>query len=260
MTLPPITNRQQDILQLIYLFRFLDRTQIQSFLGHKDKKRINAWLNDLRDKQYLGCIYTRTLGPNTIPAVYFIGLNGLRYLKTTDYADVAQLTKRYRDSIRKPGFVARNLAIATCALDLQQASSETITYKYSMSTDYQDPASPHNFVAESGLEPALLIFERSGQKTKPYLLDIFDQSLPQYRIRTKLKTYLEFFRSGEWEIKTHLPRPILMFVCPDTHHLILTKRYLIRLMREQGMHLSVEFTTVGTLKTHGLLGHTWESG
>jgi hypothetical protein len=59
--LPPITNRQQDILELIYLFRFLDRIQIQSFLGHKDKQNITMWLKDLRDKDYPDWIYSNAI-------------------------------------------------------------------------------------------------------------------------------------------------------------------------------------------------------
>lgn len=36
----PITLQQQQIILLLYRFRFLDRTQIQQYLNHKNHKRI----------------------------------------------------------------------------------------------------------------------------------------------------------------------------------------------------------------------------
>jgi hypothetical protein len=46
----PITPQQQQILPLLYRFRFLDRSQIQKSMNHKNHKRILIWLNDLNDK------------------------------------------------------------------------------------------------------------------------------------------------------------------------------------------------------------------
>jgi len=46
----PITPQQQQILSLLYHFRFLDRSQIQKFMNHKNHKRILLWLNDLNEK------------------------------------------------------------------------------------------------------------------------------------------------------------------------------------------------------------------
>ncbi len=60
MTLPIITAKQQDILKLLYRYRFVDRIQIQALMRHKDKRRIGAWLKDLRDKDYIECIYDET--------------------------------------------------------------------------------------------------------------------------------------------------------------------------------------------------------
>jgi hypothetical protein len=49
-TLPPLTPKQQEILKLLYKYKFLNRTQIQTLLSHKDKRRIITWLKDLREK------------------------------------------------------------------------------------------------------------------------------------------------------------------------------------------------------------------
>jgi hypothetical protein len=70
MTLPTITTKQQEILKLLYRFRFVDRIQVQAFLHHKDKGRVSAWLKDLREKQYIGWIYSTDFTEKAKPAIY----------------------------------------------------------------------------------------------------------------------------------------------------------------------------------------------
>ena len=53
-----ITNKQEEILWLLYTYRFLNRIQIQALMGHKGKRRIAEWLKDLRDKEYVHWIYS----------------------------------------------------------------------------------------------------------------------------------------------------------------------------------------------------------
>ena len=67
-----ITNKQKIIQILIYTFRFLNSKQIQVFLNHKDHRRINSWLKDLSDKQYLERDFKPVYGTLTKPAVYFL--------------------------------------------------------------------------------------------------------------------------------------------------------------------------------------------
>ena len=81
MTLPKITNKQQEILLLIYKYRYLNRIQIQQLLNHKNKKNINTWLKDLTEKQYLNKIYSNNVGENIKPAIYYASINAIRYYK-----------------------------------------------------------------------------------------------------------------------------------------------------------------------------------
>ena len=80
--LPRLTKKQQEILRLLYSFRFLNRIQIQAFLGHKDPKTINLWLRDLRAKGYVEWIYSTHFAEKTKPAIYYLSLNGVRHLRT----------------------------------------------------------------------------------------------------------------------------------------------------------------------------------
>jgi len=71
MKLPNITTKQEEILKLLYRYRFLNRIQIQALLNHKDKRRIIAWLSDLRSKGYVEWIYSTDFTEKSKPAIYY---------------------------------------------------------------------------------------------------------------------------------------------------------------------------------------------
>ena len=86
LNIPKISNKQKEILNLLYSHRFLTRKQIQSFLNHKDKKTINLWLKDLRNNEYVNWIYNKDdFAEKTKPAIYYLGLNGIHYLVNNDF-------------------------------------------------------------------------------------------------------------------------------------------------------------------------------
>lgn len=119
--LPKLTKKQQAILKLLYKYRSLNRIQIQAFLGHKDPKTINLWLKDLRAKGYVEWIYSMHFAEKTKPAIYYLALNGVRYLRTLtkkneDEDGTAvmlplyppeELRKRYKEPTRSKTYIDR---------------------------------------------------------------------------------------------------------------------------------------------------------
>src|SRR5271165_6813685 len=97
MNLPNITTKQQDILKLIYRYRYLNRIQVQTLMGHKDKSLVSIWLKDLREKQYVEWIYSTDFTEKTKPAIYYLGVQGIRFLKGTGDYPTEELRKRYRE-------------------------------------------------------------------------------------------------------------------------------------------------------------------
>ncbi|HSW97960.1 MAG TPA: hypothetical protein VLF89_09105, partial [Candidatus Saccharimonadales bacterium] len=103
---PNITNKQQEIINLIPRFRFIDRTHIQSLLNHKDKKLINIWLKDLTEKKYIKRIYDNSIfGKNRIPAIYTLDNNGIRFVKAKGIYDTNFIHKLYWDKTRSDSFI-----------------------------------------------------------------------------------------------------------------------------------------------------------
>ena len=262
MTLPKITKKQQEIILLIPRFRFLNRIQIQTFLNHKNKKNINTWLPDLVNKQYLERIYSTNFGDNTKPAVYYLRINGLRWLKTNSTYNPQQIRKWYQDKNRSEGFRDKCLLITDIYQDFQKQSIGNTGYEAITESDYSSPDSQFHFFSEPEtiIHPNLVIKKTKGKQLRTwYLLEYFEETLPKYRVRKRLENYLEFYWSNEWENQTNDPFPIILLVFSTKADMIYAKRYTKKLLEEQDPEtLQIRFTTRDGVRQFGVIGETWE--
>lgn len=261
MELPKITTKQQQIPRLLYRFRFLDRTHIQHFLHHKDKQQVNRWLKDLTEKEYLLRIYDNTIiGKNRKPAVYSLGLNGIRFLKSTDVVDKTSLHKLYFEKDRSETFIEHCLLIATICCQLEKKKDDTLEYQYSAEADYSDTDNPFHFLKDSEL-PVDLCFSKKqkGKGLQFYLLTAFDSTLPKYRIRKRIRDYYDFYTSNEWENKMRAIFPTLLFVFQKKELIIYTKRYIKAMLEgNRTSDLRINFGLVHDLLVEGITGEIWE--
>jgi hypothetical protein len=274
---PTLTQKQKEILTLLYTHRFLTRIHIQTFLKHKDKKTIYLWLKDLREKEYINWIYDKDDFINkTKPAVYYLGINGIRYFKQFEsYSE--ELRKRYREHERSQTFINRCLTVADCCLTLEAARDESkypqTWYFYETEADYMSD-SYYYFLTDSDLIHPNLCFNKQqydGGGKEPeviesYLLEIFDATLPRYRLRNRLKKYVEYLdeEMDEWEQESYGdPLPIILLVCATITDLIYAKRTSRGLMedtweRDDEYRPCVRFTTMDKLRDEGVFGRVWE--
>jgi hypothetical protein len=61
---------------------------------HKDKRRVLSWLKDLRDKNYVEWIYSMDFMEKSKPAIYYVEISGVRYLKTVRWDNSSVLSTR----------------------------------------------------------------------------------------------------------------------------------------------------------------------
>lgn len=254
-----ITTKQQSILCLLYKHRFLDRTHIQALLKHKDKRRIFAWLKDLRGKEYIEWIYdSNDFANKTKPAIYYLKLNGIRFLRTLNEYPTTELRKRYKESSRQQSFIDRCLILADCCVTLEAKSIDGVQYSYVLQADYVDRDSDRHFLNE--LQPHLCFTKQDGTERKTYLLEVFDTTTPRYMLKKRLRDYVEYIDDCEWqaEVADNQP-PIVLLVCSTTAELIYAKRRTRMLLEDAGNDdLHIRFATHEKLKTHGVTGIIWE--
>ena len=297
--LPKLTKKQQEILRLLYRFRFLNRIQIQAFLGHKDPKTINLWLRDLRPKGYVEWIYSTHFAEKTKPAIYYLALNGVRYLRTLTRKNKAddgtvevvstyppeELRKRYKEPTRSQTYIDRCILVTDCAVALEredaanEAKGKKLRYYYQTEADYLLERSYYHFVLDIDdelIRPHLIFCQdklnKDGKEEKTvesYILEIFDPTLPRYRMKKRLGDYVKFLddEGDEWKEQTDTEKlPIILFVCPRMSDLIYAKRRTRKLVAdawywedEDAEKPRMRFTTVDKLKQGGLLAkEIWE--
>jgi len=263
MTIPYITAKQQEIPKLIYKFRFLNRLQIQKLLNHKYHNRIIDWLNDLVEKEYIEKLpKDNTFEQRTKPTVYRIGINGIRFLKIQDDYSMEVIQKLYRDGKREEPFVSRCTLIADACLNLIQKSTNTsdTTFSFETQSDYTSENSQFHFLTETEIEPSLCFVKKKSSRKTYYLVDVFDSTLPTYRVRKRLRNYFEFYQSSEWENNTGKKFPIVLFICSTKANLIYAKRHTKKLLQDyqNPTDLHIRFATVDEVKKFGISGEIGE--
>jgi hypothetical protein len=297
--LPKLTKKQQEILRLLYIFRFLNRIQIQAFLEHKDPKTINLWLRDLRAKGYVEWIYSTHFAEKTKPAIYYLSLNGVRHLRTltrktkNEDGDVTllpayppeELRKRYKESARSQTYIERCVLIADCVIALEkenaanEAERKKLRYYYQTEAAYSLNRSYYHFVLDIDdelIRPDLIFCQdklnKDGKEEKTlesYILEVFDATLPRYRMKKRLGDYVKFLddEGDEWKDQTDtIKLPVILIVCPRTTDLIYAKRRTRKLVADAWYwedddveRPRIRFTTVEKLKEYVMLGKViWE--
>jgi len=267
-----ITSKQKQIIQYLYKYKFLDRKQIQAFLNHKYHKRINDWLKDLNQKEYINRIYSNKFGENTKPAIYFLALNGIRYLKAQNEYPIEVIRKFYRLKDRSNDFIDKCISIGQFALDLKTAVDKShdkkeeneLSYLVATTTDLANPDYRFNFLTEYNIDLVIkrLKKKKTGKRTSStyFLITIIAPTLPRYSIRKRVKDLIELYNGYEWDEIDKI-FPVIMIICPTLATMIYTKRMTKKLLEDENNpdNLHIQFTNIEKLKEHSATGDIWES-
>ena len=219
MTLPPITNKQQEIPHLLYRFRVLNRVQIQTFLNHKDYKTINHWLKDLTEKNENKKDYKNTFQDRTIPARYHLAINGIRYLRTLSSIDKKSLRKFYRESFTSDKFKERCMFIADIFTALVKRYGQDISFF--TQSDY-----PTNGVIRDVM-PTFGFIKKEGNNKIAYICELFNEKQPRYFIRNRISKFVDFFEDE--------PDTRILFVCPNESMAKFVNRFTKRALEDKSI-------------------------
>jgi hypothetical protein len=240
------TTKQQEILQLLYRFRFLNRPQIQSLLDHKQHSRIIAWLNTLTQNEYLKSYPDKQFAAS--PTVYSLGNNGRKYLKSIKDKNInlALLNRIWRENNYSPEFREHCLLIADLNLSLIKfATASQSTLNFRTRTDLH---SIQNLITP--LPDAYFTLKGKDSNTKRYFLEVFDD-LPSGALRRRVKQYFDYFESDDWQYHTGKEFPEIILVCHSKKQKGFLHHYLQYQLREQP-DMSFYLSTKDQVKTKGI--------
>jgi len=225
MLLPTITNKQKEILLLLYRFRFLNRIQIQTLLNNKDYKNINLWLKDLTAKNYTGKIFERTAGINK-PAIYFASNNGIKFFSSAEGADRKGLRKLYQEKRRSQAFIDQCIVIAQVYLKLLEQNLQD--FKFYTQVDFQK----NSVIRE--LLPSFAYVYTKDTKLQHFTCDIIKDGTPRFAIRSRINQFIEFFKDQ--------PTMQIVFVCQSKKILEFVQKYIEKAQAMADTELSMHAT------------------
>ncbi len=257
-----ITKKQETILTLILIFRFINSKQIQQFLGHKDHRRINSWLKDLAEKQYIIREYKPVFGTLTKPAVCYLSLLGRQYIRDTLYfMNNTYLVRLRGDKERSKSFRIRCQLIADFYLiifagkekelvtSIEEYLKEGVTIKSNIH-QFFTPAfySELEFVLLSHLKPDAYVYKQTKTGITHSCIFVLDAYIPRLMLQYTLKRIFQALDEENWE-DDGIASLHLYFVCPNNMVIIYLRKLLKSFMERYygNIPLLFHFATINQL-------------
>lgn len=238
-----ITNKQKEILLLLYRFRFLNRVHIQTLLNHKTPITINNWLKDLTEKEYIHRIFKRSWTENSVPAKYHIAKHGIRFLKTQPDTKQEYLKKLYREKDRSQQFIDRCLFIADIYVRyLKDNSNNAPAQSFYTQQDF----TPASIIRD--IHPDFVILTGKVDTQHFALYQLFPEGIPRYAVRKRIEQYITFLTDGDG---SDLPANIYFIVQSEALYTYLT-RHIQKLLEDESIHIPVYLATYNQVTQHGI--------
>lgn len=123
-------------------------------------------------------------------------------------------------------------------------------YSCLLPADFADPESPHHFLDD--LKPHVYFSKQQDDETTSYLLENFEQTLPRYQLRKRLKDYMDYLTDHDDILL------IALFICTNTADLLYIKRRVRKFIGEEGATIRVRVTILDKVKVSGVASMIWE--
>ncbi len=246
-----ITDKQLEILILLYRFRFLNRHHIQKMLHHKKHSLINSWLKDLTDKHIIGRIYSEKLKDNTVPAIYHLDTKAISILKEQDSIDPTVLKKAYRDKTRSEKLREHCLFIADIYLKFQQSTDQNNS-KLEFYTRSQ--LTPLEYILKPAPDAYIGIVGK--ENTHRYFLEVMDVHVPRFAIKYRIKQYFDHCEEEAWQKRTGKPFPRIMIVCSSEKKLEFINSFIKNAFETNLMYY---LTTTAAIRNTNDITQVWQA-
>jgi len=204
MTLPPYSDQQREIINLLYQFRYLLVRQLMKLLNHKDPRRIQEWLTNLVKSGYVAKIKV----DEKRYFIYCLDTKARHILKTDEEKDPAVLGRLHKEKKNDLPFIQKQIFI--CDIYLYFLSKKTKKQELNFFTS-QELRGHKDFPEPL---PSAYIELIEGKETNRYFLEYFDEYTIHKVVRNRVQYYLDYCQGGNWQSNTNEPFPMVIFVLP----------------------------------------------
>lgn len=278
--LPDIYDKQKEIVNLVFRFRFINRHQLQRLFGHKDPSRLNKWLKDLVNKKYLGRIYSHKLLENTKPAIYYLGNNGIIWARyegmewRNDSIELKYLKKFYEDKHASESFINHCTAMFDIYLQFKAVEKQSKNTEFDFETkteswinaqidkNYEeDFDNIKELIPDASIEK--IVETKDKMTTNLYFIILFDAHVPRYAMRYKIDQYIKCHEDNDGK---HIPGltiefPIILLIFPTQQKADQIGKYIKKqLDRSFVLNMNIQVTTYQKVMAEGVFGgeRTWK--
>ena len=237
----PITNQQLSILLLLFRFRFLTRLQIQTILKHKHPSHINKYLKNLSDNNIIYKHYKKSYPENIKPTLYCLDKKSINFLNKDGNLNSVLIKRIYKDKNRSQRFINHSLAIANLFIETtkQILESKRQLFFYTKTDLFE-----YDFLIKPFPDVYLAI--EGGKKTDRYFIDIIDYDIPRFVLRNRIKKFIEYFLSNEWQTNTSYLFPEVLLICQNDSLVKYLGKFIETTLENEGSP-KINFKVVKTL-------------
>lgn len=201
-----VAEPEFELLDIMYRFRFASIKLLQRATGASQNMTVQQRIDKLMRNGFIERRYDAKIDKiERRPAAYFLTPRGLNAVATIDET-VPEIAKRlvYKNKTVSRIFADRCLKVLELALSLEQKTNRSGGFFSPIQLrafNYFPQPLPDGFLTTSD--------DRDGES---YFIEYCETSKPAFVHVKKIKKYLEYFDSNEWEA-TGMDFPTVLLVC-----------------------------------------------
>lgn len=250
-----LNQEQVEVLQMLYRFRFASSEQIAQFQAKPNAKAVQKRLKILEDQDLIARRYDKSYKLQGKPAAYYLTPKGARAFATNIERrpdEPLNMKRLYTSKGTSESFIAhcRNVLAVYLAFKALYPKQGELIYLTKNQLNYDK----YDFFPRP-LQDAY-IHIRKGQAGRHFLLDIVEDAQPFFVLIRRIKKYLEYAGSGDWDAQCDEPVTVLLVVQHQSVHKRLRKRLAYEL-RQSYEYLKFATTRLEYILEPKYKGKVW---
>ncbi|NCC19854.1 hypothetical protein EOM33_02210 [Candidatus Saccharibacteria bacterium] len=229
-----LNTEQLEVLHILYTFRFASSEQIARYQEKPNPKAIQKRLKILEDQELIAKRYDKSYKLQGKPAAYYITAQGARTLaklgdRPTNEPINTKITYKSKDA--SEGFIEHCKHILDTYLALYAIHGTKLDFFTKSDLNYEQ----YEYYPQPLPDAHIRLKTSKGDRN--FFLDIFEDKDPFFIMVRRIKRYLKYAESGDWEETA----PTVLMVTPNkATHKRLRKRiaYELKESYEDGMRFA----------------------
>lgn len=225
----PLNPHQQEIIHLLYRFRFATTQLIARYQGKQSGMAVFNRMRVLCEQEYIGRNFDSSYRLRGQSASYYLLPKALKLLKEDPDYDRKVLHAIYKDKQASDKFINRCLAIFQIHSDLSAFYGkyfDLFTKSELGEFDYFPNPLPDAYIT---------LKSSSKGRTKHFLLLFCDEATPLFAYIKRVKQIIEHIESGEWDEAPISRYPTILLICESLKQQKLLQGRIGKTVQDEGV-------------------------